>query len=209
MQELFKKVASGQELSRQDALQLLSIKTNSMDYYTLLGLSNAEARQRFNNRGHIFAQIGIEASPCPANCAFCSLAADVFDEKDSFLLPVETAEKMTDKLVSNKVDEIFLMTTANYSQDEFLKYADKIAKHIPKNMRFVANVGDFDLEHAKKLKNLGFTGVYHICRLGEGIDTQVSVEQRIETLDAIKCAGLELYYCVEPIGPEQIGRAHV
>ena len=34
------------------------------------------------------------------------------------------------------------------------------------------------------------------------MDTQLSPEQRIRTLDAIKQAGLELYYCVEPIGPE-------
>ena len=28
------------------------------------------------------------------------------------------------------------------------------------------------------------------------------MQTRIDTLDAIKKAGLELYYCVEPIGPE-------
>lgn len=36
----------------------------------------------------------------------------------------------------------------------------------------------------------------------EGIDTTIKPETRINTLNAVRDAGLELYYCVEPIGPE-------
>ena len=196
------KAGTGKELTREDALELLAIRTGSADYYTLLGIANAEARTRFQGHGTIFAQIGLNASPCPANCGFCSLAKDVFKEENSFLLPVDTAEKMADALVGQKVDELFLMTTANYPQADFLEYAARIHKHLPKGMRFVANLGDFDLEYAKKLREAGFTGVYHIRRLGEGNDTQLPPEQRICTMDAVRDAGMELYYCVEPIGPE-------
>lgn len=202
MNTILEKAASGAELSKEDAMALLAIETGSMDYYTLLGLANREARQRFGGRGTIFAQIGIEASPCPANCGFCSLAKDVFAEECRFVLPVGSAEKMADDLVAEKVDELFLMTTVNYPQSDFLDYAAKIHTHLPEGMRFVANVGDFDLDYARKLKEVGFTGVYHIRRLGEGKDTQLDPAQRIRTLDAVKNAGLELYYCVEPIGPE-------
>ena len=61
---------------------------------------------------------------------------------------------------------------------------------------------DFDLSYAQQLKSAGFTGAYHIVRLREGVDTDISPEQRIKTLHAIVDAGLRLYYCVEPIGPE-------
>lgn len=202
MIDILEKAKSGAELTREDALALLAIETGSEPYYTLLGLANAQARSRFGGRGTIFAQIGIEASPCPANCAFCSLAKDVFVEESRFLLPVEAAEKMTDELLSQKVDELFLMTTANYPQADFLAYAAKIKRRLPDGMRFVANVGDFDLSYAKQLKETGFTGVYHIHRLGEGRDTQLDPAGRLRTLDAVRDAGLELYYCVEPIGPE-------
>lgn len=173
MIDILEKAKSGAELTREDALALLAIETGSEPYYTLLGLANAQARSRFGGRGTIFAQIGIEASPCPANCAFCSLAKDVFVEESRFLLPVEAAEKMTDELLSQKVDELFLMTTANYPQADFLAYAARIKRRLPDGMRFVANVGDFDLSYAKQLKETGFTGVYHIRRLGEGRDTQL------------------------------------
>ena len=66
----------------------------------------------------------------------------------------------------------------------------------------VANIGDFGLDTALKLKEVGFTGVYHINRLREGEDTMAKTEDREATMRAIKEAGLELYYCIEPIGPE-------
>ena len=106
------------------------------------------------------------------------------------------------ELVHQGVDDIFLMTTADFSQQEFLEYGKAVKDILPSDVRLVANIGDFSLEYAQKLKAVGFTGVYHICRLGEGIDTKVQPETRIAALDSIKKAGLGLYYCVEPIGPE-------
>lgn len=202
IQKILQKADAGEVLSREDALTLLAISNGSREYYELLGIASRDSRKRFAGKGQVFAQIGIEASPCPANCAFCSLAEDAFDPKNSFVLALEQAEQLTEQMVKCGVDELFLMTTANYGKEEFLEYGAAIKKHLPESMRFVANVGDFDLAYAKRLKAAGFTGVYHIRRLGEGVDTRLDPAQRIRTLDAIRDAGLELYYCVEPIGPE-------
>lgn len=202
MKNLLAKAKNGAELTRGDALELLSIRTGSSEYYELIGIADAEARLRFGGYGTIFAQIGIEASPCPANCGFCSLAEAVFKKENSFLLPSETAVSIAAALAEQGADELFLMTTANFPQEDFIHYAKNIKKAIPEDMRFVANIGDFGPEYAEELKSAGFTGVYHIRRLGEGRDTRLTPEQRIRTLDAVKYAGLELYYCVEPIGPE-------
>lgn len=200
--DIFDKAEAAVQLSREDALQLLTIENGSREYYALLELANRDSRRRFEKRGYIFAQIGIEASPCPANCAFCSLAEDVFDTKNSFIMPVAAAEKLTEQLIEAGTDELFLMTTASYDREEFLAYGAAVKKHLPDSVRFVANVGDFDYAYAVRLKETGFTGVYHICRLGEGTDTRLDPRQRIRTLDAVRDAGLEVYYCVEPIGPE-------
>lgn len=202
MQKILQKARSGAELTREDALALLQIETGSSDYYTLLDIANAEARAQYQGHGSIFAQIGVEASPCPGNCAFCSLAESVFPKENSFVLPVETAEEFADVLVKQGAEELFLMTTANYTNTAFLEYAAKVYRHLPEGMRFVANVGDFDLDYAKQLRKVGFTGIYHVCRLREGIDNDLKLEQRVHTIEAALEAGLELYYCVEPIGPE-------
>jgi len=202
MKTLLNKAFSGEQLTNEDALALLNIENGSMDYYTLLGIANREARIRFQNRGSVLAQIGIEASPCPGNCGFCSMAKSVFSDANSFLLPVETAEYTADVLVKQGAEELFLMTTANFTNEKFLAYAAQVKKHLPEGMRFVANVGDFDESFAKALREVGFTGVYHVCRLREGTDNDLPLAGRIRSIEAACAAGLERYYCVEPIGPE-------
>lgn len=202
MEKLLEKARSGAELTRDDALELLNIDVLSADYYELMGVANAESRAQYKGRGSVFAQIGIEASPCPGNCKFCSMAESVFPKENSFLLPVETAEETARLLVKQGADELFLMTTVNYTNSNFLDYAAKVRRHLPDGMRFVANVGDFDLSFARELRKVGFTGVYHVCRLREGVDNDLTLAQRERSLDAACEAGLERYYCVEPIGPE-------
>ena len=98
----------------------------------------------------------------------------------------------TKRAVEQKADALFLMTTADYSIEKFLNIAREVKTYLPKDMMFIANIGDFDSSVAWQLKDVGFTGVYHIVRLDEGISTDLQVEQRIKTLDAIKDAGLDL-----------------
>ena len=49
MNKTLEKAGTGKELTREDALELLAIRTGSADYYTLLGIANAEARTRFQD----------------------------------------------------------------------------------------------------------------------------------------------------------------
>ena len=63
-------------------------------------------------------------------------------------------------------------------------------------------MGDQDINNSVKLKDAGFTGVYHAVRLREGIDTGLPVEQRIKSINNFKEAGLSIGTCVEPVGPE-------
>ncbi|MBS0012624.1 MAG: radical SAM protein, partial [Desulfobacterales bacterium] len=48
----------------------------------------------------------------------------------------------------------------------------------------------------------GFVGAYHAVRLGEGKDTPLQVEKRIQTIRVLKDVGLQWMNCVEPVGPE-------
>jgi biotin synthase len=63
-------------------------------------------------------------------------------------------------------------------------------------------MGDFSQETAKTLANAGVSGMYHVWRLREGIDTKLDPDERKKTIRATKDAGLNWYYCCEPIGPE-------
>lgn len=202
--DLLKKAAAA-DLTKEDAAALLQIKNGSREFYDLLALANEMTRTEYKNQAYIFSQIGLNAQPCPMNCKFCSMAESNYVMDGTFLKTMEDIEDILEtvrQLIASGTHDLFLMTTAHYDFDEFLKIAGEVKKILPDHVRFVANVGDFDEDQAACLKEAGFTGVYHIRRLGEGIDTDILPERRIRTLDNIKNAGLELYYCVEPIGPE-------
>ena len=196
------KAGSGALLERQDALRLLEVATGSAEYYALLGAANAYARTAFRGRGVIFAQIGIDAQACGVNCKFCSLAADARRGQPACIKTLEETVELARELAASGIEDLFLMTTAEFPQEKFLAYGRAVRAVLPPQMRLVANVGDFGPAYAAALKEAGFTGVYHIHRLREGTDTNARPQARIRTMDAVRGAGLELYYCVEPIGPE-------
>ncbi len=202
MNHLLGKIKQGIELLSEEAVNLLEIELFSSEYYSLIEAANTYARKTFKNKGLIFGQIGMDASPCSVNCKFCQLAVDNFNDTSSKVMKTEQIISEVKELVNEGANEIFLMSTAQIDKDYFLEVGAKVREVIPADMRMVANTGDFDAKYAKELVKAGFTGVYHICRLGEEEDTSAELKIRINTLDAIKGANLELYYCVEPIGPE-------
>lgn len=192
----------GKQLNREEIQTLLEVPIGSRDYYELLGVANDFSRRQFDNKAMIFAQIGLDMQPCSVNCKFCSLAADVMGGKPVMIRAKEDVVDTARQLAAAGVDDLFLMTTAEFSQEAFLEYGRAVRQVLPRGMRLVANVGDFDAGYGAQLKEAGFTGVYHVRRLREGADTGAAEQARIRTMDAVKSAGLELYYCVEPIGPE-------
>lgn len=189
-------------LSREDAEQLLRIDVCGDDYYRLLALSNRMSRRKFRDHGYVFAQIGINAGPCPKNCAFCSMGNDHYVMDSQWTKSLAEIEAEAGRLLEEKIDDLFLMTTADYPQEQFVDVVKHVRAMLPPEVRLVANIGDFSLETARALKAAGCTGAYHICRLREGKDTGITPLEREKTFEAIIAAGLEFYYCIEPIGPE-------
>ena len=200
--EIMSKVKNSAVLTKEDAIALLNVKNASEDFYKLISTANELSRTQYNNKGYIFVQIGINSEPCSGNCKFCSLAEDYFKVDAKFQKEIGQVVSEAKTVAGENIEALFLMTTADYDKDKFIAIGQAVKKVIPDNIQLVANIGDFDSHFAKKLKSAGFSGVYHIVRLREGADTKINKEQRIATLDAAKEAGLELYYCVEPIGRE-------
>ena len=196
------KIQEGALLSKQDAVTLLSVKNTSEDFYRILSLANERSRKQYNNKGYIFAQIGINSAPCSCNCNFCSLGRDHFSVDVQFEKDKKQVISEAIIIAKENFDVLFLMTTADFDKEQFISIGAAVRENIPANIQLVANTGDFDSEYAKRLKAAGFSGAYHVVRLREGKDTGIPKTTRIATLEAIRAAGLELYYCVEPIGPE-------
>lgn len=199
------KESETRSLTKDEAIRLLHIDNRSDLFYELIKTANKMTRVQYENKAYIFSQIGLNAEPCSKNCKFCSMAMNNYAMKGEFrrtMKDIEDLRQTVEDLVAAGTHDLFLMTTADYPIDEFLKIGADIKSILPDHVRLVANIGDFDEDVARALCDIGFTGAYHICRLGEGRDTDITPERRIMTLDVIRNSGLELYYCVEPIGPE-------
>ena len=189
-------------LSDDDIIQLLSIDCFGNDFYELISASNKLTRKSFNNRAYVFMQIGLNAEPCSGGCKFCSFGDNNFSVENRWHKTKNEIIEAVQSAVKEGVDDIFLMTTADYSFDEYISVVEAVKPLLKEDMRLVANIGDFSISDAQKLKNIGITGVYHVNRLREGVDTAIDPELRAKTLDIIRDADLELYYCIEPIGKE-------
>lgn len=199
---ILNKVDGGTPLSKEDAVALLSLDSKSPDFYKLISKANESSRKQYKNKGYIFVQIGINSDPCSGKCKFCSIAQGNFCVEAQESKTCEEILAQVEQIDFRKITALFLMTTADYDREAFLNIGEAVRKSIPQEVILVANTGDFDSEYAARLKKAGFGAVYHIVRLREGVDTDLPVAQRLKTLDAVKAAGLDLYYCVEPIGRE-------
>ena len=192
----------GRSPDKEDCSYLLTFPSESLEASMICAVADAASRQRFRNRGVLLAQIGIETTPCPGGCKFCT-----FGEGHT---TVETSEIPLDDILQRVhilADEgdlyaLFLMTMHTFGFDRLLRVVDAVRQAIPNQVQIVVNLGDFDLSQARDLKATGVDGAYHVCRLREGVDSLLDPEQRKATVRAIKEAGLDWYYCCEPVGPE-------
>ena len=202
LNDIFARIDRKEPLTKEEAIELLSIPNLSQDYYRLLARANQASREDYGDKGYIFVQIGLDARPCSGDCIFCSLACSNCGELEMEEKSTQEILNLVDRIDFTRVTAVFLMTTAEYDPEKFREVGRAVRARIPADIAMGANTGDFDEDYAEKLKAAGYTGAYHIVRLGEGRDTALIPEDRIKTLDAIKASGLRLYYCLEPIGPE-------
>ncbi len=192
----------GKAPSRQECIQLLGLPETSPETAVLRATADTVSRKRFGNRGVLQAQIGLETAPCPGACGFC-----VFGEGHSIgghksLSDEEIQLKAQEATADGDVRVLFLMTMHLFDLDRFLEIVRQVKIVVPSHTQIIANVGDFDLSQAQTMKASGVSGAYHVCRLREGTDNKLDPVIRQKTLGAIRQAGMDLYFCVEPIGPE-------
>lgn len=196
------KTLDGGLMTRAEALYLLGLPLHSDDCYLLMSAANRLSHQRSNSRGTIYSQVGINVWPCPENCDFCYLGSKHGLVKQLHELSPTQVTAAACNFEAAGADEVYLMTTANYPFPQFIEIGQTVRRALQPQTILVANIGDFKQQEAYQLLDAGFDGVYHVYRFREGIETEIEPERRRATFTAIREVGLDLRYCVEPIGPE-------
>jgi len=200
--DLIRKTQDGEHLSHEELVHLLSMAPDCSESYLVMAESNRISKELTGNKAEVHAQLALNLAPCPGNCAFCSFAEKngIFSKETR--LTVEEAVAYANQFEKDGANAIFAMTTAYYPFGLFLEMSQEIRRSLNPETVLIANVGDQSLANAHKIKEVGYTGVYHALRLREGIDSGLSPEKRKESIRNFQEAGLKVGTCVEPVGPE-------
>ena len=200
--DLITTITNGHLLTKKELISLLTLPLPSPETNYLMATANTINHTATNHTAEVHAQIGINSAPCPKNCQFCSFAA----QNQIFTTKHELTEKQliqqAHQAEKHGANAIYLMTTGDYPIDRFIKLSQTIQPQLHPDTILIANIGDFTLEQAKHLKDIGYTGIYHAIRMGEGTDTHIPITTRKSTIKNAQNAGLLIGTCVEPIGPE-------
>jgi len=197
--DILRRSLDGDEISRKECLRLMEIKDCSSEMYDLFFAANKLTRDAFSGTGEVHAQVGIDYSACPRKCDFCIFAGT----------PLEHLELTQEEVVARAkeferagADAIYLMTTAAFDFGRFIGIGEAVRATVSPRIPLVANIDDFGSIEAHELSDAGFSAIYHAVRLREGRDTRIDPKTRTATIEHAKRAGLKIFFCVEPVGPE-------
>jgi biotin synthase len=188
--------------TKEECRRLLSFPEQSLEAGLLTAAADQISRRRFQNHAVLLGQVGIEAFPCPGGCKFCAFGEGHSVHGSSRLTLAQIVDRACAFCEGQDLYALFLMTMHVFDFPRLLEVLSAVRQCIPPETQIVINTGDLNGSQGEELHSAGVNGAYHIRRLREGKDTELLSSQRLRTLEQIKNAGLDLYYCCEPIGPE-------
>jgi biotin synthase len=200
--QILERAAENCPPTKQECCQLLSFPEQSLECGFLMAVADHISRRRFKNKAMLLGQIGIEIAPCPGRCKFCVFSANNPKPDNAQLSMEQILERARAFAERGDLYALFLMTMHHFDFARLLSVVSAIRRVIPAQTQIVVNMGVLEGTQADELRSAGVKGAYHVCRLQEGIDTDLQPAQRIRTIEIIRKAGLDLFYCCEPIGPE-------
>ena len=200
--DLIENIQSGHKITQEECAFLLQFPEASLESAITRGVADSMSREHFGNTGFVFGQIGFEVAPCPGKCKFCSISEEFTQFEPSVMCDEDILTAAESFTGSGDLFALALMSMHDFNFERVLHVVEIVRAKIPKQTQIVINIGDFTLSQAEELKAAGAHGAYHLARLREGIDTTLDPERRKRTMSYVKQAGLDLYYCCEPIGPE-------
>ena len=118
--------------TEEEIATLLAMPVHGNNFYRLLAASEARSRASYGSRGYVFAQIGINAEPCSKNCAFCSMGKSHYSMDGRWQKTIPQVKQEIENLLTQGIDALFLMTTADFPQEEALKFFAAARSILPK-----------------------------------------------------------------------------
>ncbi len=200
--EIIEKGMEGNGLTDDEICTLYAVDPFSREAAALRWAGMELSLRAADGKAEVHAQIGLNGSPCPCNCQFCSFAICNGVRSGKLEMTKEDVVEYAKIYEEQGANLILMLTTATYNFDKLLEMTQAVREAISLEMPLLINTGDTPYEKWVQLKEAGANGAYHVPRIDEGIVTSIPIEERFATIDAMKRAGMTLSTCVEPVGPE-------
>lgn len=201
-EEVLKKTSSGDVPSREELVFLLGLPPDSAETYAVMAEATRISKELSEGKAEVHAQFAVNLAACSCNCLFCSFAKINGVFKEAMELTPEQAVAYARQFETDGANAVYMMSTTYYPFERFIEMAEEVRRSLKPETTLIANIGDQTLKNSIRLKEAGFSGVYHALRLREGKDTDLPAEKRKESIRNFMEAGLEVGTCVEPVGPE-------
>lgn len=200
--DLISKSKNNESFSLEELVFLLSFPAHSSESLQIMAEAGEISRKLVSEKAEVHGQLALDLAPCSCGCLFCSFAQvnNIFQQENR--ISTEEAVFYARQHEKDGANAVYVMITGQYPFGKFIEISQEIRKSLQPETIMVANVPDQSLERAMKIKDAGYSGVYHALRMREGIDTLLSPEKRKQSIHNFKEAGLKVGTCVEPVGPE-------
>lgn len=202
LQSILERALCGISPKKEDCVYLLGFDERSLEASLIRSTADEVMRKKSDNSAIILGQVGVEVSKCTGGCKFCTFGEGHTAFTENKLSKEELREKILSFSDRNDLYGLFLMCMHEYDLENFLNAVKTAKGLVHESTKIWSNVGDSTKDAFIEMKKAGVEGVYHVCRIGEGRDTALRPEDRMRTMENALEAGLKLYTCCEPIGPE-------
>ncbi len=198
--DLVERATDGEKIAPDELAPLFAYDALSAEAAHVRWAARVITARACGNVGQIYAQIGVDALPCPGDCDFCAFAASrSSDAASDAVVPVDQVVAYARLFDDAGVHLISLMSTAALPFERMLDFVRAVRGAVCDDMPILANTGDLTFDQASVLKAAGAQAAYHAHRIGEGDITRIAPDVRRATMGHIADAGLKLMNAVEPV----------
>jgi len=156
-----------------------------------------------NNEGIVLGQIGIEIAPLSGQVQVCSFGEGHTTFESNVMSDEERPSHAADNFTAVPGNLCsLLMTMHTFDFERLSSHRADGARAYSARKPDCVNIGDFGQDQARDLKAAGVNEPTMSAVFGRERIPRSPPEQRKATIRCIKDAGLDWYYCCEPIGPE-------
>lgn len=200
--EIVEKGLAKIELTDAEMAYIFNLYPYSREAFYVRWAGQKKSREMSGNLAEVHGQIGLDIGPCPQTCHCCAFADINATAEKLDKMPLTDVLDYARTFQDGGANLILLMTTVLYPFDELLEVCSRVREAVGPDMPLLINTRDMSYGEILEFKKVGINGAYHAARLSEGIQTNLPLQQRIDTMNNLAKAGLPLSCCIEPLGME-------